>query len=56
MLYEKWVGFKDIQALLCGQFFSEKVLKKLEFVPLFCVFLIQNVFELMKVVVIKKGD
>lgn len=39
--------------------FFRKVLKKLEFVPLFCVFLIQKlfcVFELMKVVVIKKRE
>ena len=56
MLYEKWVGFKDIQALLCGQFFSEKFWKNLNLYLCFVFFWFKNVFELMKVVVIKKGD
>lgn len=50
-------GFLGYSSSIVWAIFFRKVLKKLEFVPLFCVFLIQNflcIFELMKVVVIKK--
>ena len=49
-------GFLGYSSSIVWAIFFRKVLKKLEFVPLFCVFLIQKLFffELMKVVVIKK--
>ena len=55
----KMGGFLGYSSSIVWAIFFRKVLKKLEFVPLFCVFLIQKllcIFELMKVVVIKKGD
>ena len=52
-------GFLGYSSSIVWAIFFRKVLKKLEFVPLFCVFDSKKllcIFELMKVVVIKKGD